>query len=77
MVRLHGSFLVRWWVRDDGGERIELIHIQSGAKAVTESLAEALTWMRLSAGSDTAAPDKPPPATEEHRQRGGTPRDQG
>lgn len=66
MVRLHRSFLVRWWILDEGGERIELVHVQSGAKAVTGSLAEALAWMRLSAAGDAAIPDESTPGPEEH-----------
>ena len=45
MARLHGSFLLRWWVLDRGGSRIELEHIQSGARIVTRSLVEALAWI--------------------------------
>jgi hypothetical protein len=45
MARLDRSFLVRWWVIDDGSLRIELEHIQSGARAVASSPEDALAWM--------------------------------
>ncbi|HET7035885.1 MAG TPA: hypothetical protein VFI42_09420 [Thermomicrobiaceae bacterium] len=45
MVRLQHSFLLRWWVLDGGGTRIELLHIQSGARVVVSSPTEALDWM--------------------------------
>lgn len=70
MARLHGSFLVRWWVLDHGGTRIELEHIQSGAKAVTSSLAEALAWIRLSGGDDADLDDRSS-GTEGQREKGG------
>lgn len=44
MVRLFGSFLVRWWQVDDM-QRIELEHIQSGRRGLVSSLAEAMEWM--------------------------------
>lgn len=44
MVRLFGSFLVRWWQVDDM-QRIELEHIQSGRRGLVSSLAEAMDWM--------------------------------
>lgn len=44
MVRLFGSFLVRWWQVDDM-PRIELEHIQSGRRGLVSSLAEAMAWM--------------------------------
>jgi isochorismate synthase EntC len=56
MVRLFGSFLVRWWQVDDL-QRIELEHIQSGRRGLVSSLAEAMAWI-------TACTDElqPPPA---------------
>lgn len=45
MVRFHCSFLVRLWQLDRGGARIEIEHIQSGAKTVVSSLADAVAWM--------------------------------
>ena len=53
MVRHHFSFLVRWWLLDHGGSRIELEHIQSGARTIAGSPAEALAWMQATAASES------------------------
>lgn len=58
MVRLLRSFLIRWWVLDDGSARIELTHIQSNARVITGSIAEALTWINLIAGGDAGISDR-------------------
>lgn len=58
MVRLLRSFLVRWWMLDDGSSRIELTHIQSDARVVTRSVAEALAWINLIAEGDAGHADE-------------------
>jgi hypothetical protein len=64
MARLDRSFLLRWWVFDDGGSRIELKHIQSGSRTVVASPSEALAWMRRETTEDID------PASEQGRAEG-------
>lgn len=45
MTRRHTSFLVRCWDLGGDGERIEIEHVQTGAKVVTRSLDAALEWI--------------------------------
>lgn len=58
MVRLLRSFLVRWWVLEDGSTRIELTHIQSDARVVAKSVSEALAWINLIAEGDAGHTDE-------------------
>jgi hypothetical protein len=58
MVRLLRSFLVRWWVLDDGSARIELTHIQSDARVVATSVSEAIAWINLIAEADAGHIDE-------------------
>jgi hypothetical protein len=39
-----GAFLLRWWRRDSGVQRIEIEHIQSDARAVVASAPAAVEW---------------------------------
>jgi hypothetical protein len=41
----YATFVLRHWRRDDGTERVEIEHVQSGARARLASLAEALAWI--------------------------------
>ena len=56
VVRHHRSYLVRWWKTDRDGQRIELLHIQSGAKTVVATLADAMEWMNRGADVEPAPP---------------------
>ena len=58
MIRLDRSFLVRWWVVNDGSLRIELEHIQSGERTVVASPAEALAWMSRKTTGDSDSADE-------------------
>jgi hypothetical protein len=67
MANWYGSFLLRYWRRDCGVERIEIEHIQSGERTRVVSLAAAVAWIHTR-GADTAIPADPPPVrTPEHR----------
>jgi len=39
------SFVLRCWRLADGGQRIEVEHIQSGEKRLTHSPGEAVEWV--------------------------------
>jgi hypothetical protein len=39
------TYVVRHWRRDDGTVRVEIEHVQTGARARLASLAEALAWI--------------------------------
>jgi hypothetical protein len=41
MVTLHGTYLIRYWARTDDSCRIEIVHVQSGQRAVVASMEEA------------------------------------
>lgn len=57
MARHHSSFLLRCWDLDsDREERIGIDHIQSGAKVLTRSVADATEWI-CAHSSDTAGHD--------------------
>lgn len=51
MVRQHVSFLLRCWQLDQGQQRIEIEHIQSGERRLAHSVADALEWI-YAAGMD-------------------------
>lgn len=45
-MRRHSSFLLRCWdLGRDGEERIEIEHIQSGAKILARSADAAISWI--------------------------------
>jgi hypothetical protein len=46
MATLLGSFLIRRWSLADGEERVEIEHVQSGARVVAPTIDEALSWIR-------------------------------
>ena len=46
MARRHISFLLRCWDLGEASERIEIVHIQSGARTVVGSLEAAIVWLR-------------------------------
>ncbi len=46
MAGRYDAFLVRQWSLDGGTERVEVTHVQSGARILVASLAEATTWIR-------------------------------
>jgi hypothetical protein len=48
------SFLVRCWDLADGGQRVEIEHIQSGKRTVATSVASAVAW--ICAGDEPLAP---------------------
>jgi hypothetical protein len=58
LVRFKSSFLVRWWVLDHGGSRIEVEHIQSKAKTVVQTSHEAVDWMSRRAERVSESPDE-------------------
>jgi hypothetical protein len=45
VIKQYGAFLLRWWRRDSGDERIQIEHIQSEAKTVVRSAPGALAWV--------------------------------
>ncbi|HKV83351.1 MAG TPA: hypothetical protein VJN88_02265 [Ktedonobacterales bacterium] len=45
MAKRYGSFLLRRWRLPDGGERVEVQHIQTGERVVFASLKAALDWI--------------------------------
>jgi hypothetical protein len=45
MAKRYGSFLLRRWRLPDGGERVEVQHIQTGDRVVFASLEAALDWI--------------------------------
>jgi len=52
MQRRFNSFLLRFWARADGTIRIEIEHIQEGARVVVDSTAVALSWIDHHAAAD-------------------------
>ena len=50
MPTRYTSFLVRCWDLADGGQRIEIEHIQSGEQALLGSLPAALDWIGAHSG---------------------------
>ena len=52
MQRRFNSFLLRFWARADGTIRIEIEHIQEGARVVVDSTAVALSWIDAHAAAD-------------------------
>jgi hypothetical protein len=74
MSRNYNAFLVRHWSLDaERGNRIEVIHVQSGDRSLVASLSQAATWMQtwadgegqaLPARTTAAAPGETPPNPE-------------
>ena len=54
MQRRFNSFLLRFWERADGTVRIEIEHIQEGARVVVDSTAVALHWIDARATTERA-----------------------
>jgi hypothetical protein len=52
MQRRFNSCLLRFWDRADGTVRIEIEHIQEGARVVVDSTAVALRWIDAHATTD-------------------------
>lgn len=59
MVRRYSAFLVRCWRLDDGERRIEIAHIQSGARTRVTSVAAALAWIGARAAENEAGRSLP------------------
>ena len=58
MARRYSAFLLRdWHIGDDGARRVEVVHIQSSARAVVSSLGAAADWI------DALSRDSSPPHT--------------
>ncbi len=51
MPRKLNSFMIRWWHGEDA-ERLELEHVQSGRKALTSSLEDAVAWLEEQQSAD-------------------------
>lgn len=45
MPRTYSSFLIRTWGFEDGRQRVEIAHIQSGDCVRTASMDEAIAWL--------------------------------
>jgi hypothetical protein len=60
-VRRYDAYLIRHWSLD-GTERVEVMHIGSGVRALLTSLPRAVAWIR--AHADDAATERDPPAAE-------------
>ncbi len=60
-VKRYGSFLLRYWQLNDDGQRLEIEHIQSGAKTRVASVAAAIAW--ISDRDRSEEDDKAPAAT--------------
>ena len=43
--RRYDAFLIRRWSLDDGVQRVEVTHVQSGARTIVTSLAQATDWI--------------------------------
>jgi hypothetical protein len=60
MTKWYGSFLLRCWHLDDDGQRLEIEHIQSGARTQAASITAALAW--ISARDQTVSSSETPAA---------------
>ena len=56
MARSYCAFLLRCWRLDDGAQRIEVAHIQSGERTVLASLTAALAWIDARSGVSADGP---------------------
>jgi hypothetical protein len=71
MSRRYDAFLVKHWaLSDDSGQRVEVVHLQSGSRTLVTSLPKAVDWMQAQAtvGPAAASPssnaDDPRAATD-------------
>jgi len=71
MSKQYAAFLLRWWRRADGVQRITIEHIQSHARTVVGSGTAAVDWLeaRLAAncGDEDAALEKHPRSIDEYK----------
>lgn len=57
MARNYNAFLIRHWLLDpERGDRIEVVHVQSGDRSLVTSLSQAANWMQNWATSDDVDP---------------------
>ena len=56
MNRRDSAFMIRLWRREDGGQRIEIRHIQAGTSVVVASQAAAVAWLVQHADDPPARP---------------------
>ena len=73
MVKRYASFVVRCWRLESDENRIEVEHVQSGAHARVQSLAEAMAWIdgccpSPAAPAEVEAPPKRRAAGKGHTQ---------
>ena len=63
-MRRHNSFLLRCWdLGSEGEERIEIEHIQSGAKVLARSVVDATEWICAHGNAAAASDDQDSGAT--------------
>jgi hypothetical protein len=62
---LHSSFLVRCWRLSSGIQRVEIEHIQSGAKARFRTILEGVDWIEGKYKSVTLTETAPLPDRRE------------
>lgn len=56
MARTYNAFLVRHWSLDEErGNRIEVVHVQSGDRSLVASMSQAATWMQTWADTEGSA----------------------
>ena len=57
MAKWYGSFLVRCWHLADDEQRLEIEHIQSGARVRVATIAAAVAWMSARDGDEARPPE--------------------
>jgi hypothetical protein len=57
MAKWYGSFLVRCWHLADDAQRLEIEHIQSGARVRVATVAAAVAWMSARESDEARPPD--------------------
>jgi hypothetical protein len=62
VTRRYGSFVVRCWWLENGEQRIDVEHMQSGSRVRVNALKAALDWMVAQQGSRRPAPGTAPGA---------------
>ncbi len=60
MAKWYSSFLVRWWRLGSGHQRIEIEHIQTGERALLDSLRAAFNWIDALGDGPAHAPGSTP-----------------
>ena len=67
MPDAYHAFLIRYWQRAGGAQRVVIQHIASGERAVVTGLPAALAWIEARCASEAGrrvapltAPDEPP-----------------